>query len=70
MTNSSTQRKLQAEKDLSLQRAVDIATAAEMAVLDQQQGVPTSEPTDVHSVSFTKLLCNCCGKRGHTANKC
>ena len=43
MTNSSTQKKLLAEKDLSLQRAVDIATAAEMAVLEQQQGVPTNE---------------------------
>ena len=70
MINSSTQKKLLAEKDLSLQRAVDIATAAEMAVLDQQQGVHTSDQTDVHSVSFSKLICNCCGKRGHTAQKC
>lgn len=69
ITNSSTQKKLLAEKDLNLQRAVDIATAAEMAVLDQQQGALMLDQADVHSVSFTKL-CNCCGKRGHVASKC
>ena len=69
MTNSSTQKKLLAEKNLNLQRAVDIATAAEMAVLYQQQGALMLDQIDVHSVSFTKL-CNCCGKRGHVASKC
>ena len=70
MVNSSAQKKLLAKKGLSMKRAVDITTAAEMAVLDQQQGVPMSDQTKVHSVSFTKLFCHCCGKRGHTANKC
>ena len=37
MTSSSTQKKLLAEKDLTLQRAIDIATVVEMAVLDHQQ---------------------------------
>ena len=41
MTNSSTLKKLLAEKDLNLQRAVDIATAAKMAVLYQQQTCQT-----------------------------
>lgn len=70
MTNSSIQKKLLAERDLTLQRAVDIATAAEMAVLDQQHGrASMSDQPDVHSVNFTRI-CNCCGKKGHIASKC
>ena len=37
MTSSSTQKKLLAEKNLTLQRAIDITIAAEMATLDHQQ---------------------------------
>ena len=36
------QKKLLAEKDLTLQIAIDIATAAEMAVLDHQQEATVS----------------------------
>ena len=55
LTNNSIQKKLLAENDLNLQKAIDIATAAEMAVLDHQQGATMGNQTDVHSVSFTKL---------------
>ena len=36
LQNGETQKKLLAESDLSLQKAVDIVTAAEMAVLEGQ----------------------------------
>ena len=35
ITSSSTQKKLLAEKDLTLLKAINIATATEMAVLDR-----------------------------------
>ena len=69
MTSSSTQKKLLAEKNLTLQRAIDIAIAAEMATLDHQQETTLSVQSEVHNVSYTKV-CNACGKRGHTANRC
>ena len=37
LQNSGTQKKLLAESDLTLQKAIDMVTAAEMAVLDGQQ---------------------------------
>jgi len=43
MTNSSTQKKLLAEKDLNLLRAVDIAITAKMAVIYQQQTCQTKQ---------------------------
>ena len=73
MTSSSTQKKLLAKKNLTLQRAIDIAIAAEMAILDHQQEIVVSVQSEVHSefhsVSYTKV-CNACGKQGHTANRC
>ena len=69
MTSSSTQKKLLAEKDLTLQRAIDIATAAEMAVLDHQQEATVSHQSEMHSIRY-KSTCTTCGKRGHATNKC
>ena len=69
MTSHSTQKKLIIEKNLTLQRAIDIATAAEMAILDHPQELAASVQSEVHSVSYTKL-CNVCGKLGHTGNRC
>ena len=69
MTSYSTQKKLLTEKNLTLQRAIDIATAAEMAILDHPQESTASVQSEVHSVSYTKV-CNVCGKRGHTGNRC
>ena len=69
MTSSSTQKKLLAEKDLTLQRAIDIATAAEMAVLDHQQEATVSHQSEMHSIRY-KSACTTCGKRGHATNKC
>ena len=69
MTSSSTQKKLLTKKNLTLQRAIDIAIAAEMVILDHQQETAVSVQSEVHNVSYTKV-CNACGKRGHTANRC
>ena len=40
-----------------------------MAILDQQQETPVSTPSEMNSVSYTKV-CNVCGKRSHTTNRC
>ena len=69
ITSSSTQRKLLAEKDLTLQKAIDIATMAEMSVLDHQQEATVSPLSKMHSVRY-KNVCSTCGKRGHAIIKC
>ena len=55
MTSSSTQKKLLAEKNLTLQRAIDIIIAAEMATLDHQQETVLSVQSEVHNVSYVML---------------
>ena len=40
-----------------------------MTILDHQQESAVFVEGEVHSVSYTKL-CNVCGKRGHTVNRC
>ena len=51
LQNGETQKKLLAESDLSLQKAVNIATAAEMAVLEgQQTHTPANNETDINLV--------------------
>ena len=70
LQNSGTQKKLLAESDLSLQKAIDIATAAEMAVLEGQQiHTSANEEADINLVRYTKQ-CQCCGKRGHISSVC
>ena len=49
------QKKILAKKNLTLQRAIDIAIAAEMAILDHQQETVVSVQSEVHSVSYTLL---------------
>ena len=65
-----------AESELMLQKALDIAMAAEMAVLDWQQihththtHTHTNEESDINVVRHTKQ-CQCCGKRGHVTSVC
>jgi len=59
LQNSGTQKKLLAESDLTLQKAIDIATAAEMAVLEGQRGhTPANEETDINFVRYNKQ-CQC-----------
>ena len=69
LQNNVTQKKLLAESNLTLQKAVNIATASEMAVLEgQQTNTPTNE-SEVNFVRYTKH-CQCCGKRGHVTSVC
>ena len=70
LQNSGTQKKLLAESDLSLQKAIDIATAAEMAVLEGQQiHTSANEEADINLVRYTKQ-CQCSGKCGHVSSVC
>ena len=67
LNNSSIQKKLLSEKDLTLQRAVDIAMAAEMAVLQPtEQLTPQNEP----EVMAVQQVCKYCGKQGHSQGVC
>ena len=60
LSNISIQKELLREDDLSLQRAIDIATAAEMAVLQPEDQAATSHrETEVFAV---QQVCKCCGK--------
>ena len=70
LQNSETQKKLLAKSDLSLQKAIDIAAAAEMAVLEgQQTHTRSNEEADINLIRYTKQ-CQCCGKRGHVSLVC
>ena len=57
------------QKDLILQRAINITTVAEMAVLDHQQEVTVSPQSRMYNVRC-KYRCSTCGKQGHAMNKC
>ena len=49
---------------------MDIATAAEMAVLEgQQTRTPANNDTDINLMRYNKE-CQCCGKRGHVSSVC
>ena len=70
LAHGGTQRKLLAEKDLTLKKAVEMATAAEMAVLESPQQTAVSESQEVLRVNHAASLCYCCGKRGHSVAAC
>ena len=55
--------------DLSLQKAIDIANAAEMAVLEGQQTHRANEEADINLIRYTKQ-CQSCGKCGHVSLVC
>ena len=69
MTNSSSQKKQLTKKELTLQRAIDIYTAAEMAVLDHQQEATVFPQSEMQSVRY-KNMCSTFGKWGHATIKC
>ena len=76
LTNPQIQRCLLSEKDLTLEKAVTLATAMEMAVLEPQEK-PKPQPIltedDIQYVSQQKqgiTKCNCCGKQGHSTQWC
>ena len=62
LNNTSIQKKLLGEKDLTLQRALDIATATVMAVLQPTDQLTLQNELEVMAV---QQVCKCCGKQGH-----
>ena len=59
LANKSTQKKLLSEKNLTLERAFEIAVAAEMAVLSPEDtGANTEARTEI---MIMKQVCRCCG---------
>ena len=64
LANCGTQKKLLSEKDLTLKKAVEVATAAEMSFLEGPQRTTVRESEEVYRVNYSRY-CQCCGKRGH-----
>ena len=69
LANGGTQKRLLAEKDLTLKKAVEVATEAEMAVLEGPQKTTVREPEEVYRINYARH-CQCCGKRGHSVATC
>ena len=67
LSNSSIQKKLLSENDLTLQRAIDIATAAEITVLQPSDQLTVQNETAVMAM---QQVCKCCGKQGHSQGVC
>ena len=63
LNNSSIQKKLLSEKDLTLQWAVDTA----MAVLQPTEQLTQQNEPEVIAV---QQVCKCCGKQGHSQGVC
>ena len=76
LANTNTQRRLLSEKDLTLKRAIAVATAMEMAVLESPDTKRTVSGPDNddeyinHVDKQTRVQCYCCGKRGHVVSQC
>jgi len=69
LANGGTQKKLLSEKDLTLKKAVEVATATEMAVLEGPQRTTVRESEEVYRVNYSRY-CQCCGKQGHSGATC
>ena len=67
LNNSTIQKKLLSEKNLTLQRAIDIAMAAEMAVLHSCDHLSSQNEPEVLAL---QQVCWCCGKQGHSQVVC
>ena len=67
MNNGGIQKKLLSENDLTPQRAIDIATAVEMAVLQLSDQLAQQHKTEVLAI---RQICKCCGKREHSQREC
>ena len=77
LANASLQKRLLTERNLTLERALSIATAMEMAVLESHgsKKAATSSHTeeeDINRIEMRKhgVYCYCCGKKGHMAAQC
>ena len=76
LSNASLQKRLLTERNLTLERALSIATAMEMAVLESRgskKAVTSSHmEEDINRIESRKygVYCYCCGKKGHMAAQC
>ena len=78
LANTTLQKRLLTEKKLTLERAVAIATAMEMAVLEPHESKETvvpsrrSEEEEINRIGSQRYIghCYCCGKKGHMASQC
>jgi len=55
------------EKDLTLQRAIDLTVASEMAILQENSNISPEQQLDLCAIRWT---CQCCGKPGHSEAVC
>ena len=63
LNNSSIQKKSLNENDVTLQRSIVIATAAEMTALQPSDKLTLQHKTEILSV---QQVWKCCGKLGHS----
>ena len=77
LANTSMQKHLLTEKNLTLERAASLATAIEMAVLETHESKKTAVPNDMEEEEISHIesrryvgYCYCCGKKGHMASQC
>ena len=80
LANLNLQKRLLTEKNLTLERAVSIATAMEMAVLEPRESKKTAgassymQDEEINRIEGQRYArccyCYCCGKRGHMASQC
>ena len=77
LANTSVQKRLLTEKNLTLERAASLAIAIEMAVLETHESKKTAVPNDMEEEEISHIesrryvgYCYCCGKKGHMASQC
>ena len=69
LAHSGTRKKLLTEMDLTLQKAIEMATAVGMAILQDTQPTAVWESEEVHRLNYEGQY-QCCGKRGHSTATC
>ena len=71
LANTNLQNRLLTEKKLTLERAIVIATAMEMAVLEPHKSKDTVVPPRRTEEEINHIgHCYCCGKKSHIASQC
>ena len=70
LRNESIQRKLLAEADLTLKRAVEVSQGMEAAHHQASELQAAKTPQDIHPVNVLKRPCFRCGKTNHAQEEC
>ena len=69
LAHSGTQKRLLTEKNLTIQKVIEMATAAKMAVLQDTQPTTMLESEEVHRLNYERHY-QCCEKHGHSTATC